>query len=47
MSEPDGGAPPAGEQLHIPKPSLQPVLVTVGESYTWRSSTIDTNSSAR
>ena len=30
MSEPDGDAPPAGEQLHIPKPSLQPVLVTVG-----------------
>jgi len=29
MSEPDGDAPPRGEQLHIPKPSLQPVLVTV------------------
>ena len=30
MSELDGDAPPAGEQLHIPRPSLLPVLVTVG-----------------
>ena len=26
----DDEAPPAGEQLHIPKPSLLPVLTTVG-----------------
>jgi Flp pilus assembly protein TadB len=26
----DGEVPPAGEQVHVPKPSLLPVLATVG-----------------
>jgi hypothetical protein len=30
MSSLDGDVPPAGEQVHIPKPSLLPVLTTVG-----------------
>ncbi len=30
MSPLDGEVPPAGEQVHIPKPSLLPVLTTVG-----------------
>ncbi len=31
MSEPDRtAAPPAGEEIHIPGPSLQPLLLTVG-----------------
>jgi hypothetical protein len=30
MSDFDGDTPPAGEQLHIPRPSLLPVLATVG-----------------
>ncbi len=30
MSQLDGETPPTGEQLHIPKPSLLPILATVG-----------------
>ena len=31
MSEPDRvDAPPAGEEIHLPGPSLQPLLLTVG-----------------
>jgi hypothetical protein len=31
MSEPDRtGPPPAGEEIHIPGPSLQPLLLAVG-----------------
>jgi hypothetical protein len=31
MSEPERGtAPPVGEEIHIPGPSLQPLLLTVG-----------------
>jgi hypothetical protein len=31
MTEPDrGSAPPAGEEIHLPGPSLQPLLFTVG-----------------
>jgi hypothetical protein len=31
MSEPERGtAPPVGEEIHLPGPSLQPVLLTVG-----------------
>jgi hypothetical protein len=31
MSEPDRtAAPPAGEEIHLPGPSLQPLLLTVG-----------------
>jgi hypothetical protein len=31
MSEPErGAAPPVGEEIHLPGPSLQPVLLTVG-----------------
>jgi hypothetical protein len=30
MEEPRGDMPPTGEQIHIPRPSLLPVLVTVG-----------------
>ncbi len=31
MSEPERDtAPPAGEEIHIPGPSLQPLLLTVG-----------------
>jgi hypothetical protein len=31
MSEPDRtSVPPAGEEIHIPGPSLQPLLLTVG-----------------
>ena len=31
MSEPErGSAPPAGEEIHLPGPSLQPLLLTVG-----------------
>ncbi len=30
MSTPDPTAPPAGEELHIPGPSIQPALVAVG-----------------
>jgi hypothetical protein len=30
MSELDGDVPPAGEQLHVPRPSLLPVLAAVG-----------------
>jgi len=30
MGELDVDAPPAGEQLHIPRPSLLPLLTTVG-----------------
>ena len=29
-SEGDRDVPPTGEQLHVPKPSLLPVLATVG-----------------
>lgn len=28
--EPDSNAPPAGEQIHIPGPSLLPLLLAVG-----------------
>jgi hypothetical protein len=30
MSEPDGDVPPTGEQLHLPSPSLLPLLLAVG-----------------
>ena len=31
MSEPErGSAPPVGEEIHLPGPSLQPLLFTVG-----------------
>lgn len=30
MSQLDGDVPPAGEQLHMPRPSLLPVLAAVG-----------------
>ena len=31
MSEPErGSAPPVGEEIHLPGPSLQPLLLTVG-----------------
>jgi len=30
MSEPERQAPPVGEEIHIPGPSLQPLLLTVG-----------------
>ena len=31
MSEPErGSVPPAGEEIHLPGPSLQPLLLTVG-----------------
>ena len=31
MSEPDrNDAPPVGEEIHLPGPSLQPLLLTVG-----------------
>ena len=34
MAEPDdiGAAPPAGEQIHLPNPSILPVLNAVGVS---------------
>jgi len=30
MSPLDPEVPPAGEELHLPRPSLQPLLLTVG-----------------
>lgn len=30
MSAPDGDVPPAGEEIHLPGPSLQPLLLAVG-----------------
>ena len=30
MSQFDGDVPPAGEQVHVPKPSLLPVVTTAG-----------------
>ena len=30
MSQPEGDVRPTGEQLHVPKPSLLPVLTAVG-----------------
>jgi hypothetical protein len=30
MSQLDGDVPPTGEQLHMPRPSLLPVLAAVG-----------------
>ena len=30
MSEPEGDVPPAGEELHMPRPSWYPVLLAVG-----------------
>jgi tetrahydromethanopterin S-methyltransferase subunit C len=30
MSTPDKQVPPVGEEIHLPGPSLQPVLLTVG-----------------
>jgi hypothetical protein len=30
VSSHEGEVPPAGEQVHVPKPSLLPVLATVG-----------------
>ena len=36
MSPLDPEIPPAGEEIHLPGGSLQPVLLTVG--ITWRSS---------
>jgi hypothetical protein len=36
MSDPDleGSAPPVGEEIHLPGPSLQPLLLTVGVTAT-------------
>jgi hypothetical protein len=35
MSEPErGSAPPVGEEIHLPGPSLQPLLLTVGITMT-------------
>jgi hypothetical protein len=30
MSSVEGDVPPAGEEIHLPGPSLQPLLLTVG-----------------
>jgi type IV secretory pathway TrbD component len=30
QSEPEAGIPPATEQIHLPEPSYQPVLVALG-----------------
>jgi hypothetical protein len=30
MSTPDNEVPPVGEEIHLPGPSLQPLLLTVG-----------------
>ena len=30
MSTPDKQVPPVGEEIHLPGPSLQPLLLTVG-----------------
>lgn len=30
MSTPEPDAPPAGEEIHLPGPSIQPVLLTLG-----------------
>jgi hypothetical protein len=30
MSTPERSTPPVGEEIHIPGPSLQPLLLTVG-----------------
>jgi hypothetical protein len=30
MSDLERGVPPAGEEIHLPGPTLQPVLLTVG-----------------
>jgi hypothetical protein len=30
MSTPERGTPPVGEEIHLPGPSLQPVMLTVG-----------------
>jgi hypothetical protein len=30
MSTPERGTPPVGEEIHLPGPSLQPLLLTVG-----------------
>ena len=30
MSTPDNQVPPVGEEIHLPGPSLQPLLLTVG-----------------
>ena len=30
MSSPERSAPPSGEQIHLPGPSLQPLILTVG-----------------
>ena len=30
VTEPDSGVPPASEQIHLPDPSYQPVLVALG-----------------
>ena len=30
MSRPDRGAPPVGEEIHLPGPSLQPLLLAAG-----------------
>ena len=34
MSSVDRSAPPAGEEIHLPGPSLQPVLLTLGITLT-------------
>jgi hypothetical protein len=34
MSEPERDTPPAGEEIHLPGPSLQPLLLTVGITMT-------------
>ena len=33
-SEPDSAAPQAGEQIHVPAPSLYPLLLAVGLTFT-------------
>ena len=34
MSAPDAEAPPAGEHIHLPGPSLQPLLLALGITLT-------------
>ena len=35
MSSVEPPVPPAGEELHLPGPSLQPLLLTVGITTAW------------
>jgi len=34
MSAPDAEAPPVGEEIHLPGPSLQPLLLAIGITLT-------------